>query len=57
MQSVLVSSLWRWITDVIIYVIDCLLCNAGYCNIKVVLRLRITYLGHLRAIAPTGMIN
>ena len=24
---------------------------------KVVLRLRMTYLGHLRAIAPTGMIN
>ena len=26
-------------------------------DIKVVLRLRMTYLGHLRAIAPTGMIN
>ena len=25
--------------------------------IKVVLRLRMTYLGHLWAIAPTGMIN
>ena len=25
--------------------------------VKVVLRLRMTYLGHLRAIAPTGMIN
>ena len=26
-------------------------------SVKVVLRLRMTYLGHLRAIAPTGMIN
>ena len=30
----------------------------NYCVVfKVVLRLRMTYLGHLREIAPTGMIN